>query len=418
MECFHCGLENNEDAIFCKHCGLRVDGKVQCQECGEMIDFDSQYCEHCGNDMQRDSENQFDSTKQNDEFYGVNKERKVDYKKLLGSIFAIAATLVSFIFTFLIGVQLTDKTLENLTASHISYKSGFSIFYFFGEIYGEASFDEYVYAAIGTALSVAIIAVVTSLAIITLVNYVKYVLGQSNAPYFKFALSTSITYVLGVTLFYALNCSVFKSIFDGAEFSYKLDNITILGLVLSVFLILAAIVCKSTSEKSLSDKEVCIKNGFGISNLVMLSVLAMLIAAPSITITYQNSETNSGFLCTLECLKFVKNIEYFNFNLFLGLIIEIAMLITIFVSILGITKTLADSIKRKTQLGTAIAITILSLIDIIVISKINNEYVEYLGENYSSSVTNLVPIVIISAIFMITEILHVVTRKKLDRLDS
>ncbi|MDE6362074.1 MAG: zinc ribbon domain-containing protein [Clostridia bacterium] len=52
MECYHCGQENNDGAVFCKQCGQRVDGKEQCPSCGQLIDCDSTFCEYCGCNIQ------------------------------------------------------------------------------------------------------------------------------------------------------------------------------------------------------------------------------------------------------------------------------------------------------------------------------------------------------------------------------
>ena len=52
MECFHCGQENSEDAVFCKYCGQQIEGKITCPVCEKPIDCDSQFCEFCGATIQ------------------------------------------------------------------------------------------------------------------------------------------------------------------------------------------------------------------------------------------------------------------------------------------------------------------------------------------------------------------------------
>lgn len=48
MECKNCKTVNSDDAVFCKNCGTRLDGKKNCPSCGAVIDEDSVYCNACG----------------------------------------------------------------------------------------------------------------------------------------------------------------------------------------------------------------------------------------------------------------------------------------------------------------------------------------------------------------------------------
>lgn len=34
MNCQFCNAENVDDAVFCKECGKRIDGKTVCPACG------------------------------------------------------------------------------------------------------------------------------------------------------------------------------------------------------------------------------------------------------------------------------------------------------------------------------------------------------------------------------------------------
>ncbi|MDE6075636.1 MAG: zinc ribbon domain-containing protein, partial [Clostridia bacterium] len=48
MQCKFCGTVNSDDAVYCKNCGKRLDGKKNCPACGTVIDVDSVYCNACG----------------------------------------------------------------------------------------------------------------------------------------------------------------------------------------------------------------------------------------------------------------------------------------------------------------------------------------------------------------------------------
>ena len=41
MECKKCSAVNPEEAVFCRNCGKRLDGKVSCPACDAMNDEDS-----------------------------------------------------------------------------------------------------------------------------------------------------------------------------------------------------------------------------------------------------------------------------------------------------------------------------------------------------------------------------------------
>ena len=48
MKCDLCGTENPSNAVFCKHCGHRLDNMSVCQHCGKLTPVDGQFCINCG----------------------------------------------------------------------------------------------------------------------------------------------------------------------------------------------------------------------------------------------------------------------------------------------------------------------------------------------------------------------------------
>ena len=48
MQCGYCGTENPERAVFCKHCGRRLDGMALCGACGGLTPADGEFCVNCG----------------------------------------------------------------------------------------------------------------------------------------------------------------------------------------------------------------------------------------------------------------------------------------------------------------------------------------------------------------------------------
>ena len=48
MKCDLCGTENPSNAVFCKHCGHRLDNMSVCQHCGKLTPVDGRFCINCG----------------------------------------------------------------------------------------------------------------------------------------------------------------------------------------------------------------------------------------------------------------------------------------------------------------------------------------------------------------------------------
>ena len=48
MQCQYCGVENLENAVFCKKCGRRLDGMAVCPSCKNLTPADGEFCINCG----------------------------------------------------------------------------------------------------------------------------------------------------------------------------------------------------------------------------------------------------------------------------------------------------------------------------------------------------------------------------------
>ena len=125
MKCFTCGQENDDEAIYCKHCGLRVDGKVECPSCKKLIDCDSQYCGYCGHNMQDDFlDKTTDGTplEQGEPSADQVVKTKTNLKKaneICSGAFSMATVFFSLLFTFFIGVKTIYSTPDTMTTTKI-----------------------------------------------------------------------------------------------------------------------------------------------------------------------------------------------------------------------------------------------------------------------------------------------------------
>lgn len=46
--CPACGPRPEPDAVFCSHCGRRIDSAQDCARCGAAVPTDGRFCEQCG----------------------------------------------------------------------------------------------------------------------------------------------------------------------------------------------------------------------------------------------------------------------------------------------------------------------------------------------------------------------------------
>ena len=51
MNCLNCGTENSDEAVFCRQCGARMDGKIICPNCSAENVADSNFCIICGQNL-------------------------------------------------------------------------------------------------------------------------------------------------------------------------------------------------------------------------------------------------------------------------------------------------------------------------------------------------------------------------------
>lgn len=175
MQCIFCETQNPEGALFCKKCGRRLDGMSLCTACGKTTPCDGEFCIHCGANrnapvylmpVRFPAPEASGSTAADEAARSVAaplkegaagagaapvpKETVKEKRKTAASrqkgmspgttallrkisdIGALAAALISVVFTFLIGVSVT------IGAGGVSAgnpMTGYNLFYYFGDAY-------------------------------------------------------------------------------------------------------------------------------------------------------------------------------------------------------------------------------------------------------------------------------------------
>lgn len=273
MKCDLCGTENPSNAVFCKHCGHRLDNMSVCQHCGKLTPVDGQFCINCG--ANRDSrvidipaksvEETSKETKQtrffaskteNDDLDEVKKHEKHGSKFNAGTIgkalriTSLAAGGLSFlfslIFVFLIGVT---SQISSGGASIGQNIIDYNLYSYFGDLltqYDSINDALVRYGVFGSYFGLASVVFILLGVIATIVYsgvsfYKNYKKGTIS--FTKYAAIFFFVYLASSMLFFF---NIFSSSdITGISVSLVLNQATIAGLVLSGLFLLVALVVDS-----------------------------------------------------------------------------------------------------------------------------------------------------------------------------
>lgn len=265
MKCNYCGSENNDDAVYCKVCGRRLDGMMSCPKCKKLIDEDSEFCNYCGTSLVK-------SPKPTD----TDKVKDI-YDKLTMAC-ALALVLLTLIFTFFTGVRVSaGRNGEN-------YISDSNIFYYLSEAYKDAKqmvgedssltnlfkAGFYVMPVIGTLISVATIGCVVAFSAVALKRtYLKFI-GKDSKNGENPAFAAFLSYIFGAAGFMSLVNYTENS--DGYKAKVLLNGVTIAGIIICSIIVLALVVIRFVSRR-----EFLIKNSSLVGILLTVTVAALSV---------------------------------------------------------------------------------------------------------------------------------------------
>lgn len=335
MECKFCSTENSDNAVYCKNCGKRLDGKIVCPSCGKTTDagaycemcgaridgkvvcecgaiVEGNYCLQCGRPSPKIKFKPATAKQRAAAYAAVDGDFVAPWQKALKIVSASAAmlgVLMAFIFVFLIGVKadLKGKAPSEISALfdlNLSEK----IWYYFGDAYseiqdsllsmtaysGQYATSLYISAVFGTIIASLTLIGVCVGAVITTVSFVKHFTEKKEFN-FKAAVFTVGTYLAGSMAMLALeyvkvaikgytpsgsattiNCK-FGTVFDGA---------TAFGVWFSVACILAAYLCAVASDgKKNFSAEVIVKRASVLLGTAFAVVAVVCTAKAAVTFT-------------------------------------------------------------------------------------------------------------------------------------
>ncbi len=297
MNCPICGKENPNDAVFCKYCGRRVDGKKQCRACGKLIDADAAFCNYCGAPASAaPSAAPFGGaavypprTEAPAAFYAEQApapappyapaaayaprrpltaeeaaERKQRHANVLQKVmrycsqgFSLAMAAFALIFVFLVGITAT------VSANGESASGGTDIYYYFGDVYreigdllggmteysGTFATSVYLYAVPQTVLIAVFLLAVAALSITGIVLDILRLTGKRRDGK-SVSLYAFLLYTAFAAAFMATN-SVWldmKQLFGSGSFFIHANGATAAGIALGSVFFTLYIACRITAN--------------------------------------------------------------------------------------------------------------------------------------------------------------------------
>ena len=335
MQCIFCETQNPEGALFCKKCGRRLDGMSLCAACGKTTPCDGEFCIHCGANRNApvylmpvrfpapeasgstaaDEAARSIAAPLKDDVTGtgtapapvpkepVKEKRKTAASRQKGmspgttallrkisDIGALAAALISVVFTFLIGVSVT------IGAGGVSAgnpMTGYNLFYYFGDAYQALSaFAEGSTGAqlatngtvFGTVCSVVILAGVVLCAIFTVSRLIQVLQKKTDKGFFVPAAMTFFAYLCGVVL-YSL-CITESAELAGVTTSVAANGATVAGIVLGAIVLTVSVVLGAIARGIGGNvRGYCVRLGVAAVYAVCALVAVGLAAGGAVAVT-------------------------------------------------------------------------------------------------------------------------------------
>lgn len=322
MECKSCGTPCPDEAVYCGSCGSRLDGKKLCSVCGKLVDGESAYCIYCGSRL--DGKHICGSC---GEVYEGNfcpvcgmgalaqkkavktgaKTKNTKWASFLTGGVAMLGVLFALIFVFLIGVK-------SGIAGRVESESE-TLFYYFGDFYKELKATDFSELAeidfivqyiekeslaigiFGTVISALSLLCVCVFAIVSVVIYVRNLLGYTQKRAGGWAVATMLAYIVGATAFVGLhNTSVPSS--GIIEFSNLItyNGATKAGIVLCAIFLGVYFVCRFIENalqkgKSLLTKNFVLATALSVIGVAFASVVFGVMKNAGFTIKVTADET-------------------------------------------------------------------------------------------------------------------------------
>lgn len=329
MDCKFCGVENPEDAIFCKSCGKRVDGTVTCPECGKTCAGDAAFCIYCGARLAKaknaeDKKEVYVKAEKADKSVIVQGESACDRKersaarwttaqkilRIISLSSAIAVAGFALIFVFLLGTGV-----KAALGGESVFTGGTNIYYYFGkgyenfnklldnlETYSEVFFVSRMFPLFfGTIISAGALVSVCTLSIMAIVYCSLSLAGKGKKSGEKYAIAAfAVLLAAAVSLVSLENYSTSESLL---KISKQLNQASMAGLSLcGVFTFIYLGCAVAPRAKEFLCKNFAVKSALSLSFIVLLFIIVGISSVTVFTVSQRGDGDWTGIKVNMGLL--------------------------------------------------------------------------------------------------------------------
>lgn len=473
MQCGNCGTENPENAVYCKHCGRRLDDMGVCSFCGGLTPADGEYCINCGANRNAPAyllKTRFSAEGSMSGGFSVGTVEKktaivptfkaetasdggatynfasvkadvrikskttavskktADILNILAFSFAAFAALLAFAFVFAVGCSpYMFGSGEN---AEIDSGSSY-IYYFFSNVYNDSfslNDDNFAGAVFGTVFAALGIGGTVACFVLSVIRFAKILTKKTEKTMFVPAAATVVSYICTVS-FYFLCVAQSIDVPDLTGY-LGLNAATISGVVLSATFLVAAVVLSAVSRGTNKDIKSYIFNsvfrgGYSALLFIVLGLIGFGFVFFGLN-SYSGSNASYGILALFNNLAVSVgyNAEYIQkiYNMcaiFAGVAVAAAVALGVFAvfTVSNYASGIGDRAKNKI-LALMIAAGACTMVIGAMMLAATIVFTSNFEINYSDNLAVPIVVIILGALLLATAIVYAVLSKNFNREES